>query len=168
MSQLFTSGGQSAASASVLPMNIQDWLNLGLTGLIFLLSKGLSRVFSNTTVQKHQFFDAQPSLCHELPDVQAGFRKGRETGDQIASICWIIEQATEFQKNIYFCFIDNTKAFDFVAGKFLKLREYQTTLPSSWEICMQVKNQWLELVLKQQTGSKLEKEYIKAAYCHPA
>ena len=95
-------------------MNIQDWLNLGLTGLIFLLSKGLSRVFSNTTVQKHQFFDAQPSICHELPDVQAGFRKGRETGDQIASICWIIEQATEFQKNIYFCFIDYAKAFDCV------------------------------------------------------
>ena len=62
MSQLFTSGGQSAASASVLPMNIQDWLNLGLTGFISLLSKGLSRVFSSTTVQKHQFFSIQPSL----------------------------------------------------------------------------------------------------------
>ena len=59
MSQFFTSGGQSigySASASVLPMNIQDWLPLGLTGLISLLSKVLSRVFSNTTVQKHQFF----------------------------------------------------------------------------------------------------------------
>ena len=58
------SGGQSigvSASASVLPMNIQDWFPLGLTGLI-LQSKGLSRVFSNTTVQRHQFFDAQPSL----------------------------------------------------------------------------------------------------------
>ena len=60
-----SSGGQSigvSASASVLPMNIQDWFPLGLTGLISLLSKGLSRVFSNTTVQKHQFFSAQPSL----------------------------------------------------------------------------------------------------------
>ena len=59
------SGGQSigvSASVLVLPMNIQDWFPLGLTGLISLLSKGLSRVFSNTTVQKHQFFDAQPSL----------------------------------------------------------------------------------------------------------
>ena len=62
MSQFFTSDGQSiGASASVLPMNIQNWFNLGLTGLI-LQSKGLSRVFSNTTVQKHQFFDTQLSL----------------------------------------------------------------------------------------------------------
>ena len=65
MSQFFASGGQSAgtlASASVLPMNIQDWFLLGLTGWISLQSKGLSRVFSNTTVQKHQFFGAQLSL----------------------------------------------------------------------------------------------------------
>ena len=64
MSQLFTSGGQSTGasdSASVLPMNIQDWFPLGWTGWISLQSKGLSRVFSNTTVQKHQFFSAQ--LC---------------------------------------------------------------------------------------------------------
>ena len=65
LSWLFTSGGQSngaSASASVLPVNIQDWLPLGWTGWISLLSKGLSRVFSNTTVQKHQFFSAQLSL----------------------------------------------------------------------------------------------------------
>ena len=64
MSQFFTSGGQSvgiSASASVLPMNIQGWFPLGLTGLISLQFKGLSRVFANTTVQKHQFFSAQPS-----------------------------------------------------------------------------------------------------------
>ena len=64
MSQFFASGGQStrvSASASVLPMNIQGWFSLGLTGLISLQSKGLSRVFSNTTIQKHQFFGAQPS-----------------------------------------------------------------------------------------------------------
>ena len=65
MSQFFTSGGQSigvSASASVLSMNIQDWFPLGLTGLISLQSQGLSRVFSNTTVQKHQFFSTQLSL----------------------------------------------------------------------------------------------------------
>ena len=65
MSQLFTSGGQSigvSASASVLPMNTQDWSPLGLTALIPLQSKGLSRLFSNTTVQKHQFFGTQVSL----------------------------------------------------------------------------------------------------------
>ena len=65
MSQLFTSGGQSigvSASTSVLPMNTQDWSSLGWTGWISLQSKGLSRVFPNTTVQKHQFFGAQLSL----------------------------------------------------------------------------------------------------------
>ena len=63
VSQLFASSGQSVgASASVLPIHIQGWFPLGLTSLIILLSKGLSRVFSNTTVQKHQFFGAQPSL----------------------------------------------------------------------------------------------------------
>ena len=63
MSQFFTLGSQSiGASASVLPMNGQDWFPLGWTGWIFLQSKGLLRVFSNTTVQKHQFFDTQPSL----------------------------------------------------------------------------------------------------------
>ena len=65
MSRFFTSGGQSigvSAPASVLPMNIQDWFPLGWTGWISLLPKGLSRVFSNTTVQKHQFFDAQFTL----------------------------------------------------------------------------------------------------------
>jgi len=63
-------------------------------------------------------------MNHELPDVETGFRKGRGTRDQIANICWIIEQAREFQKNIYFCFIDYAKAFDCVittnCGKFLK------------------------------------------------
>ena len=65
MSQLFSSGGQStgaSASASVLPVNIQDWFPLGLTGLISVQSKRLSRVFPNTTVQKYQFFSTQPSL----------------------------------------------------------------------------------------------------------
>ena len=56
----------------------------------------------------------QQYMNHELPDVQCGFRKGKGTRDQIANICWIIEKATEFQKNIYFCFIDYTKAFDCV------------------------------------------------------
>ena len=54
----------------------------------------------------------QQYVNHEIPDVQAGFRKGRGTRDQIYNICWIIEKAREFQKNIYFCFIDSAKAFD--------------------------------------------------------
>ena len=57
---------------------------------------------------------ASTYMNHELPDVQAGFRKGRGTRDQFANICWIIKKAREFQKNIYFCFIDYTKAFDCV------------------------------------------------------
>ena len=56
----------------------------------------------------------QQYVNHEHPDVQAGFRKGRRTRDQIANICWIITKAREFQKNIYFCFIDYAKAFDYV------------------------------------------------------
>ena len=56
-------------------------------------------------------------MNRDLPDVQAGFRKGRVSGDQIASICWITEKAREFQKNIYFCFIDYAKAFDSVDHK---------------------------------------------------
>jgi len=84
----------------------------------------------------------------EILDVQTGFRKDRGTRDQIAKIHWIIEKAREFQKNIYFCFIDYTKAFDCVdhnkLWKILKRWEYQTTLPTSWEICMQVRKQQLE------------------------
>ena len=114
----------------------------------------------------------QQHVSCELPDVQAGFRKGRVTRDQMANIRWIIETASEFQKNIYFCFIDYAKAFDCVdhnkLSKILKEMEYQTTLPTSWEICMQVKKQQLELDMEQQTGSKSGKEYIKAVYCHPA
>ena len=56
----------------------------------------------------------QQYMNHEIPDVQAGFRKGRGTRDQTANICWIIEKAREFQNTIYFCFIDSTKAFDYM------------------------------------------------------
>ena len=72
----------------------------------------------------------QQYMNHELPDVHGGFRKGRGTKDQIANIRWIIEKAREFQKNIYFCFIDYAKAFDCVdhCGKFRKSLGYQTCL----------------------------------------
>ena len=99
----------------------------------------------------------QQYVNRELPDVQAGFRKGRGTRDQIANIHWIIEKAREFQKNIYFYFIDYAKTFVWITtncGKFLKRWEYQTTWPASWEICMQVRKQQLELDMEQQTGSK--------------
>ena len=114
----------------------------------------------------------QQYVNYELPDVQAGFRKGRGTRDQIACIHWIMKKAREFQKNIYFCFINYAKAFDCVdhnyCGKFFKRWETQTTLPASWEIWMQVKKQQLVLHMEEQTSSKLGKEYVKAIYCHPA
>ena len=92
----------------------------------------------------------------ELPDVQAGFRKGRGTRDQIANIRWIIKQMREFQKNICFCFIDYAKAFDCVDHNKLENssrdRKYQTTWPASWDNCMWVKKQQLETDMEQQTG----------------
>ena len=106
----------------------------------------------------------QQYMNRELPDVQAGFRKGRRTRDQIANIHGIIEKASEFQKNIYFCFISAlfllsmskplTMWITTNCGKFLKGWEYQTTWPASWGICMQVRKQHLELDMEQQTGSK--------------
>ena len=100
----------------------------------------------------------QQYMSHKLPDVQVGFRKGRGTRDQIANMCWIIEKVREFQKNIYFSFIDYGKAFDCVdttnCGKFFKRWEYQTTWPGCWDISMQVKKQQLELDMELQTGSK--------------
>ena len=87
-----------------------------------------------------------------------GFRKGRGTRDQIANVRWIMEKAREFQKNIYFCFIVYTKAFDCVDDsklwKILQEMGIPDHWPVSWEICMQVRKQQLELEMEQQTGSK--------------
>ena len=113
----------------------------------------------------------QQYMNHELSDVQAGFKKGRGTRDQIANINWIIEKARAFQRNIYFCFTDYAKAFVRVDQKKLwktVRQEYQTSWAASWEICMQVRKQQLELDLEQWTDSKLGKEYIKTVCCHPA
>ena len=100
----------------------------------------------------------QQYVNRELPDVQAGFRKGRGTRDQIANIRWIIKKATEFQKNIYFYFIDYAKPLTVWIttnrGKFWRRWAYQTTWPASWETYMQVRKQQLELDMEKQTGSK--------------
>ena len=100
----------------------------------------------------------QQYMNWELSSVQAGLRKGRETREQTAKIHWIIEKAREFWKNIYFCFIDYAKAFDCVdhnkLWKILKEIGIPDHLPASWEICMQVRKQQLELDMEQQTGSK--------------
>ena len=100
----------------------------------------------------------QEYMKSELPDVQAGFRKGRGTRDQIANISCIIKKAREFQKNIYFCFIDYAKALTLWitrnCGKFWKRWAYQTTRHAFWETYMQVRKQQLELDMEQQTVSK--------------
>ena len=108
----------------------------------------------------------------ELSDVQAGFRKGRGTRDQISNICWIIKKAIEFQKNISFCFVDYIKAFECVdhnkLWKILKVMEIPNHPTCLQEICMHIKKQQLEPNMEQQNGSKLGKEYINGIYSHPA
>ena len=87
------------------------------------------------------------------------FKLVLENAEELETNCKIIKKATEFQENICFCFVDYAKAFDCMdhnklCGKFWKRWEYQTTWSASWEICMQVKKQQLELDMEQQTGSK--------------
>ena len=98
----------------------------------------------------------------EIKDVQAGFRKGRGTRNQIVNIHWIIKKARKFQKKSTSASLTMLKLLTVWittnCGKFLKRWEYQTTLPASWETCMQVKKQQLEPNMEQQTGSKLRKE----------
>ena len=99
-----------------------------------------------------------PKIKSDTVSFQAGFRKGRGTRDQIATIRWIIKKAREFQKNIYFCFIAYAKALDCVGHnklwKILKEMGIPEHLTCSWETYMQVKKQHLELDMEQQTGSK--------------
>ena len=113
----------------------------------------------------------QQYVNHELPDVQAGFKKGRGSRDQIANTHWIIDKAREFQKNTYSCLIDYAKAFDCVDHNNLwkiltkmGIPDYLTCLLRN----LYAGQEATELDMEQQTGSKQEKEYFKAVYCHPA
>ena len=94
----------------------------------------------------------------ELPDVQTGFKKGRGTRDQIANICWILKKQESSRKTSISALLTMPKPLTVWItinwGKFWKRWEYQTTWPASWEICMQVRKQHLELDMEQQTGSK--------------
>ena len=114
----------------------------------------------------------QQFVNRELPDVQAGFRKGRGTRDQIINICWIWRKQGDSRKISTCASLTTPKPFTVCittsCGKFLMRWEYQTTLPVSWEACMQVKKQQLEPDMEQLTGSKLSKAYMKVVYCHPA
>ena len=106
----------------------------------------------------------------ELLDVQAGFRKGRGTRDQIANICWIIEKAREFQKNIYFCFIVYAKAFDCVDHN--KLWKILKEMGTTDHLTCLLKNLYAGQEATVRTGHgttdwfQIGKEYIKAVYCH--
>ena len=108
-------------------------------------------------------------MNHELPDVQAGFRKGRGTREQTANIHWIIEKARELQKNIYFCFIAYAKAFDYVDHNKLENSERDGNtrppdLPFDKPVCRSGSNSqnWTW------NNRLVPKEYVKAVYCHPA
>ena len=111
-------------------------------------------------------------MNRELPDVQAGFRKRRGARDQIANICWIIEKAREFQKNIYYCFTDYTKAFDCVDNN--KLWKILQEMGIQEHLTCLLRNLYAGQEAKVRTGHgtsdcfKLGKECIKATYCHSA
>ena len=114
----------------------------------------------------------QQYMNRELPDVQAGFRKGRETRDQIANIHWIIEKAREFQKNIYFCFNGYAKAFDCVDHNKLWKILQEMGIPDHLTCLLRNLHAGQEATVRTRhattDGFKLGKEYVKAVYCHPA
>ena len=114
----------------------------------------------------------QQYVNHELPDVQAGFRKGRGTRDQIANIHWIMEKAREFQKNIYFCFIDYAKAFDCVDHNKLWKILKEMGIPDHLTFLLRNLYAGQEATVRTAHGTtdwfQIGKEYVKAVYCHPA
>ena len=114
----------------------------------------------------------QQYMNQELPDVQAGFRKCRGTSDQIANICWIMEKAREFQKNIYFCFTDYAKAFDSVdRNKLWKILK-DVGIPDHLTCLLRNLYAGQEATVRTGHGTtdwfQIGKEYIKAVYCPPA
>ena len=114
----------------------------------------------------------QQYVNHEIPDVQAGFRKGRGTKDQIANIRWIIEKAREFHRNMYFCFIDYAEAFDCVDHD--KLRKILQKMGISDHLICLLRSLYAGQEATVRTGHgtidwfQIGKEYVKAVYCHPA
>ena len=141
-----------------------------------LQSKILKRVatpFSMWSSQPRGWSRVSNIATDSLPSEPSGKpKKGRGIRDQIANIHWIKEKAREFQKNIYFCFVDYAKSFDCVdhnkLWKILKEKGIPDQPSVSWETCRQVKKQQLGPDVEKWTGLKLEKEYVKAVYCHPA
>ena len=114
----------------------------------------------------------QQYVNRELPDVQAGFRKGRGSRDQIANISWIIKKSREFQKNIYFCFIDYVKAFDYVDHNKLWKILKEMGIPDYLTCLLRNLYAGQETTVRTGHGTtdwfQIEKENVKAVYCHPA
>ena len=141
--------------------NAKEWSNYCTITLISHASKVVLEILQ----------DRLPQYMNcEYTDVQAGFRTGKGTRNQIFNICCIIEKARELQKNIYFCFIDYAKAFDCVDHNKLKNSSRDGMLDHL--TChlryLYAGQETTVRSMKQQTGSKLEKEYVKAVHCHPA
>ena len=127
-----------------MPKNAQTTIN----ALISQASKVMLKILQ-TRVQRY--------MNHELPDVQAGFRKGRGTRDQIVNIRWINEKARVPEKHLFLLYWLRQSLWLWTTtscGNFFKRWEYETILPAFWKICMQVKKKQLELDMEQQTGSK--------------
>ena len=111
-------------------------------------------------------------MNRELPDVQAGFRKSRGTRDQSANIHWIMEKATEFQKNIYLCFVDYAKAFDCVDHNKLWESPKEMGIPDALTCLLRNLYASQEAIIRTGHGTtdrfQIRKEYVKSVYCHPA
>ena len=140
-----------------------DCSNYCTIALISHTSKGMLKILQARL---------QQYVNHELLDVQAGFRKGRGTRDQTANICWIMEKAREFQKNIYFCFIDNAKAFDCVDHNKLWKILKEMGIPDHLTCLLRNLYEDQEATVRTGHGTtdwfQIGKEYVKAVYCHPA
>ena len=161
----------------------QDWKR---TVFITIPKKGNAKEFSNyctialiSHASKVMLKILQARLQYmnrEIPDNPTGFWKGRGTRDQIANICWVIKKAREFQKNIYFCFIDSTKAFDCVDHNKLEnsSRDGNTRpgIPDHFTCLLRKLYPGQEVTVRTGYGTidwfQIRKEYVKAVYCHPA
>ena len=141
----------------------QRMLNLCTIALISHASKVMLKILQARL---------QQYMNRELPDVQAGFRKGRRTRDQMANICWIIRKAREFQKNIYFCFIDYAKAFDCVDHKKLWKILKEMGIPDHLTCLLRNLYAGQEAIVRTGHGTidwfQIGKGVCKAVYCHPA
>ena len=159
------SSGHRTGKVSFIPIpkkgNAKEWLNYCTIALISHASKVMLKILQARL---------QLYLNHELPDVQAGFRKGRGTRDQIANIRWIIYKAREFQKYTYFCFIDYAKVFDCADHNKLWRNLKETGIPDHLTCLLGNLHAVHEATVRTEhgkwTGTKLGKEYVK--YCPPA